>query len=468
MPEPKKGSVCHQMIDCGHVFCVSCLQEYYNGFITAGDVISVRCMEFGCAKERAEKQTQGKKKRKPKTNITPSELLQIPLEHDMVSRYVRLTRKADLESDKNTVYCPRKWCQGAAKSKKHRKPEGFETVDSDGESDVEDSKVGQGAERYKVEDRLSICEDCDFAFCSRCFMSWHGEFAHCVTPKKKEVVSAEEQASLDYINLHTTPCPTCSAPSQKTHGCNHMICSKCNSHFCYLCSAWLEPHNPYKHYNDIKTGCFQRLWELEAGDGDDVGIGFAGGVEQRQAVERNALIAEIQAEDLEQAQPAGDGPPELVDRLRDIVARDPAADAAPAGELNRLDQDRAIEAMQVLEQQALVQQAAAAPAVREGPLVLRINHVPVPPAQVPVAPRVPDAPRRRQGQRALPRPVGQAARQANNAREGARLEAAAQARDAAAHRWMERFLQAAANDEEDLLDSDEEGDDAAWRIEARR
>jgi E3 ubiquitin-protein ligase RNF14 len=39
----------------------------------------------------------------------------------------------------------------------------------------------------------------------------------------------------------------------------------------------LDQENPYVHFNTPKKPCYKRLWELEAGDGDDVGIGFAGG-----------------------------------------------------------------------------------------------------------------------------------------------------------------------------------------------
>lgn len=37
------------------------------------------------------------------------------------------------------------------------------------------------------------------------------------------------------------------------------------------------PDNPYRHFNDPKSTCYMRLWELEGGDGADVGYGFAGG-----------------------------------------------------------------------------------------------------------------------------------------------------------------------------------------------
>jgi E3 ubiquitin-protein ligase RNF14 len=153
------------MIDCGHVFCVQCLQDFYNNAINEGDLVSVRCLAPDCAKKRAE--AQSSKNRKTKTQISPSELLQIPLEHDIVTRYVKLKHKADLESDKNTIYCPRKWCQGAARSKKHKKPQGFEVVDSDDESDAEEK--GKNEKFSAEKDLLSVCEDCSFAFCSRCY-----------------------------------------------------------------------------------------------------------------------------------------------------------------------------------------------------------------------------------------------------------------------------------------------------------
>jgi len=284
--DPKKGSTCHRMMDCGHVFCVNCLKDFYNKAIEEGDLTAVRCLEPSCAKKREKAGDSGKKRKRPRTYINPSELLQIPLEPAMVKRYVTLKYKNELESDRDTIYCPRPWCNGAARSKKHKKPEGLDLAegsDEDDEDESEEASVGNDGKSkpYQAKDRLAICEDCGFAFCSRCHQSWHGEFFLCIPPSKKGELTAEEQASVDYMKLHTTPCPTCAVPAQKTHGCNHMICFRCNSHFCYLCSAWLDPANPYQHFNVQPNGkvtsCYNRLWELEGGDGDDVGYGFEGG-----------------------------------------------------------------------------------------------------------------------------------------------------------------------------------------------
>lgn len=427
------------MIDCGHVFCVQCLQDFYNNAINEGDLASVRCLAPDCSKKRAEAQTSTKKNRKPKTQLSPSELLQIPLEHDVVTRYVKLKHKAELESDKNTIYCPRKWCQGAARSKKHRKPSGFEdTESSDEESDTE---AGGSAKFIAGKDLLAVCEDCSFAFCSRCFQGWHGEFTICAPKTNTGELTEEDKASLEYLKLHTTPCPTCAAPAQKTHGCNHMTCFKCHSHFCYLCSAWLSPANPYKHYNEETTGCYMRLWELEEGDGDDVGIGYGGGVRP----------VEILAEEVEEV------PVEIINE----------AAAAPAVEIPEV----IVEPPPPVPQEELE---------REGPLVLRINQVPQP-----VAPAVPDPPpaNRRNGgrQRQAPQdvrrqpgaPIGgrrphNRAGQRQRGREDLARERDAVNQEAAQQAWVQMFVQMALNDEEDQLDSDDEDDDgAAWEIPVR-
>jgi E3 ubiquitin-protein ligase RNF14 len=41
--EPKKGTACHALRSCGHVFCRPCLLDYYAGLVKEGEVNSVRC-----------------------------------------------------------------------------------------------------------------------------------------------------------------------------------------------------------------------------------------------------------------------------------------------------------------------------------------------------------------------------------------------------------------------------------------
>ncbi|KAI1466413.1 RWD-domain-containing protein [Daldinia caldariorum] len=461
--DPKKGSVCHKMLDCGHVFCVQCLQDFYNNAIKEGDIASIQCLEPNCAKEREDAVKGSAKKKKAKTSINPSELLQISLEREMVMRYAMLKHKNELESDKNTVYCPRSWCQGAARSKKHKKPEGLEFVEaSDEESDAESDAKDDAKTKDSDQDVLAICEDCGFAFCARCGQSWHGPFKYCVPKERKDEITEEEQASLEYLKMHTTPCPTCAAPCQKTHGCNHMRCFRCQTHFCYLCSAWLDPSNPYRHFNVQPSGkvngCYMRLWELEGGDGGDVGIAFEGNAVRNRAVAPGQYGQHLEIVQQRIDNDADDEPDE--------------ADEAPV----------AIERQQPPRDQPNGRVAVA----REGPLVLRIEGD-APPAQDVVRRRQPGIPnphneahafnvgqrggrgnRRGRGpgvnrQNNRNRVQGQNQQMNNNGRNGQngmregdvlRGDGQLDAREAA---WIRQFVQLALNDQEDLVeDSDDD------------
>ncbi|KAL3471788.1 RWD domain-containing protein [Aspergillus californicus] len=270
--EPKKGMNCHRLLLCSHVFCIPCLQEFYNTCITEGDVENVKCMSPDCGKEQHLRPgvAEQTKRRKRDRTLSPSELLQIPLEQEIVQRYVYLKRKRKLESDKTTIYCPRQWCQGAARSKKHPKP--IDPMADDSDLSDEDTggiafdPLGDEGQLPPMADRVAICEDCNYAFCCVCKKGWHGELTRCF-PRRQAELSAEEKATEDYLKLYTSVCPTCDAPCQKRMGCNHMKCFKCDTHFCYLCSAWLAEGNPYQHFNDLSSPCFNRLWDLEGGDG---------------------------------------------------------------------------------------------------------------------------------------------------------------------------------------------------------
>ncbi|RJE25149.1 Ring finger protein [Aspergillus sclerotialis] len=244
--------------------------DFYNTCITEGDVDSVKCLAPDCSKEQQTSENEGKRSKKRAQTLSPSELLHIPLEQETVQRYVFLKRKKRLEADKTTIYCPRKWCQGAARSKKHPKPTDLMTDDFDVSDDEEGRPVfdplGDEAQLPPVADRVAICEDCGYAFCSVCKKGWHGELVRCF-PRREAELSAEEKATEEYLKKYTSPCPTCNAPCQKRMGCNHMICFKCATHFCYLCSSWLSEDNPYRHFNDLNSDCYNRLWDMEGGDG---------------------------------------------------------------------------------------------------------------------------------------------------------------------------------------------------------
>ncbi|KAF2647662.1 hypothetical protein K491DRAFT_723246 [Lophiostoma macrostomum CBS 122681] len=290
--EPKKGAVCHRMQRCNHVFCVPCLQDFYSNCVKEGDVNSVKCLSPDCGKSgdaNVDRRTQERL-------ISPKELLQIPLPLETVQRFVNIKRKKKMEADPSMVFCPRMWCQGAIRSERYPKVTDVSRLDESDDEYDEPSKQEQ-VEKKDADpdsnakppgtphtDRLVICEDCNLAFCKVCLKAWHGDFIRCKDRERRELTE-EEEASLRYILMNTSSCPTCNVPCQKAYGCNHMKCFQCKSHFCYLCGAWLDPGNPYKHFNDPKKKtCYQRLMDGAEGDMMNGEIQFAG----RRAAEQQA------------------------------------------------------------------------------------------------------------------------------------------------------------------------------------
>jgi E3 ubiquitin-protein ligase RNF14 len=444
--------VCHRLLLCSHVFCIQCLQDFYSSCITEGDVSAVRCLAPGCGKEGTrlateQADTPGKRKRGKKEDrtLSPSELLQIPLEQDMVKRYVDLKRKAELESDKKTVYCPRKWCQGAARTTKNHKQPVVNSAkgESDDESEGEETS-GDGSlpKLPPPSERLAICSDCTYAFCVVCFRGWHGELTIC-RPRDPAQLSAEEKASEEYMKLHTTPCPTCAAPCQKTQGCNHMICFKCNTHFCYLCSSWLDERNPYEHFNREKSGCYQRLWELEGGDDGEMGIAYGGGVQQDDQAFVPWVVEEMDDDDEDDTDSTDDDDGDSTDEEEIVLLGDPHFQE----ELGQIP---------VQVGQAQEQDLPLPPPEAPAPPPAERQPAQAPRPALPPGLRPGDHPRR-------PPPV---VRGLGRVLDGNRPDGRGR------RRGLQRFLEMVENDEEDgwdseELDDDEERPDGDWEIPLR-
>ncbi|KAI9669846.1 MAG: translation termination inhibitor protein itt1 [Caeruleum heppii] len=449
--DPKRGSACYRLNHCSHVFCLQCLQDFYNNCITEGDVASVKCLDPGCGKDgpqpaRSTPTTapdQKKRRKKSDCTLGPDELVQIGLDAETVKRYVDLKRKARLEADRNTIYCPRKWCQGAARSKRHPKQSDPIRVNDDEESEAEDEPRGwkDGDPEDKMPpptERVAICEDCSYAFCRVCRAGWHGELRRC-WPRKAGELTAEESATAEYMRKYSSPCPTCNAPCQKTMGCNHMICFKCKSHFCYLCSSWLDASNPYQHFNQPGRECFMRLWEMEGGDGLDPG-----------RERRDGLLDEGEAAALELEERERLGREREVAQLQEEIE-------AHRRHVRQVDQAivrqrRDLEAVQQALAVDIPHEAMAAPQ----------RDRPRPPPQ-----RVGNGPGRRQGQNLAGRGRPNRA-QVEDAVDGDVLRERAQE---VQQQGLQRFLRMVELDEEDEWDSDElveeDGVFGDWEIPVR-
>ncbi|KAI0757225.1 RWD-domain-containing protein [Daedaleopsis nitida] len=251
-----KGARCI-LLACSHVFCRSCLEDYWGLCIKEGDIGHVGCPDPVCVKEHRE--------------ATEEEVRRVVTEEEIL-RWKWLRMKRDLEKDPTLVHCPMPLCQTPVPR-------------------------AQNVEEGSPWERLRTCSTCGFSFCSYCKRTWHGPVTHCPisatntiladymaladdSPERKRMEVRyglstlkrlvkeyeEEREFRAWLEQKTgTPCPGCDLRVEKHSGCNHMTC-RCGQHYCYRCGARLEPSQPYKHFSTPGQRCFSKLFDLEAID----------------------------------------------------------------------------------------------------------------------------------------------------------------------------------------------------------
>lgn len=233
----KLGSDSIQFFPCRHSFCAECATAYFEVQIREGDVKSLRCMDPDCASEARPDQVEGL------------------VSKELYSRYDSLLLQKYLESSEDIVVCPARICQSP--------------VVKDGGSS-----------------NMASCPKCRLVFCVLCRRTWHGvspcdlgnakrhqivkqyregtqEQRDALTKQYGPLVKRymEESISEEWLDENSKACPTCGCHIQKTEGCNKMTCTRCRNHFCWMCLAKLNRGDPYKHFSDRKTDCYNRLFD---------------------------------------------------------------------------------------------------------------------------------------------------------------------------------------------------------------
>lgn len=230
------GEQCKQL-SCGHVVCLECLRRMCEVHIRHGTMESIVCSELNCGLE------------------IPPHVIQEMIPKEMYEQYDRLMLNRTLDTMTNMTYCPLVHC------------------------------------RYPVsiqeESSLAVCPSCNHAFCIFCRRSYHGiEGCRLKSSEKKELIeeylngSHEKKLQLEkrygkkqlaelvntvqseiWMSENSKQCPSCFINIEKNDGCNKMICRKCSANFCWMCLTRLSPMNPYVHYQDRKSRCFNLLFQ---------------------------------------------------------------------------------------------------------------------------------------------------------------------------------------------------------------
>ncbi|KAH8120636.1 hypothetical protein DFH11DRAFT_1499658 [Phellopilus nigrolimitatus] len=255
-----KGARCVRL-SCSHVFCRSCLQEYWGFCIAEGSVERVGCADPDCVKEARE--------------ANEEEVRRVVSDKEVI-RWKWLKAKKAIEKDPTIIHCPIPICQAPVP-----KP-------------VTDPNSSSGWDRFRS------CSSCGFNFCAFCKHTWHGPLSECPKSVTHSLVMVyldlpegsperaalerkfgkgvvlklvkdyeEEQSTGEWLQSSTTACPGCSVHVEKSLGCNHMMCAKCQQHFCYKCGAKLRALDPYAHFSAKGSGCYGQLFDLHRDPEED-------------------------------------------------------------------------------------------------------------------------------------------------------------------------------------------------------
>lgn len=234
--QDKRGSHCTSFEGCGHVFCKSCVAEYFAVRIKDGTVKSICCPEENCTSEAVPSQVQ---------ELVSAELF---------SRYDSVLLSTLLDTMEDVLYCPRPACQ-------------YPVAVEPGE-------------------KMAACPSCTYVFCIYCKMVYHGiepcrfrsyekhrlveEYCNASVERKvqmeqrygKKQLQALVDTSLseNWLVNNSKKCPNCNAAIEKSEGCNKMVCWKCNTFFCWLCEERLNPESPYLHFNNRASKCYNLLF----------------------------------------------------------------------------------------------------------------------------------------------------------------------------------------------------------------
>ncbi|XP_023285161.1 E3 ubiquitin-protein ligase RNF14 isoform X2 [Seriola lalandi dorsalis] len=233
----KLGSSCLCFKECQHVYCKACMTEYFQIQIRDGNVQCLNCPEPKCT-----------------SLATPLQVKQL-VDEELFARYDRLLLQSSLDLMADVVYCPRQSCGTAV--------------------------------MVEPDTTMGICSACQYAFCTLCKLGYHG-LSNCKIPAdelrnlRDEYLSAtsegkkfmeqrfgkrviqkavEESFSRDWLNENCKCCPRCGTNIQKVDGCNKMTCTSCRQYFCWLCLGLLSRVNPYSHFNNPHSPCYNQLFQ---------------------------------------------------------------------------------------------------------------------------------------------------------------------------------------------------------------
>ena len=280
--ESMKGRNCYRFKQCRHLICYICFHSHIEVCLSEGDVSRVRCPIPNCDNREV-----------LDDNTVRSIFVKAGCERQHVQETVKKYRAAYhaylSHQRSDATFCPRVGCG-------HFFFRRDIAAQSNVAAAISSSSTSTPGKDDGEESTLTVCPECDYAFCHRCLRTWHGKQAMCkvmdplvstlpdslaVTSKIRNLTFAElkelvetytdpqtpakalhdlrmeySQALLDQLVDHfkTTlstveflqervksgemrMCPGCRNWIEKNLGCHHMTCRVCHTHWCWICGS---------------------------------------------------------------------------------------------------------------------------------------------------------------------------------------------------------------------------------------
>lgn len=176
-------------MDCGHSFCNNCWTGHFIVKINEGQSRRIRCMAHKCYAICDEAKIRSLvSARDPKLS----------------EKFDRFLLESYIEDNKRVKWCP--------------------SVPHCG-----------NAIRIKEDDLCEVECACGLQFCFGCLSEAHSPCS-CLVWELWSKKCQDESETINWITVHTKPCPKCNKPVEKDKGCNLVFCI-CGQAFCWLCGA---------------------------------------------------------------------------------------------------------------------------------------------------------------------------------------------------------------------------------------
>lgn len=177
------------VMDCGHYFCNDCWTEHFIVRINEGESRRIRCMASKCNAICDEAIVRKMVSRR---------------DSDLAERFDRFLLESYIDDNNKVKWCPSTPHCGNA---------------------------------IRVEGDL-LCEvecTCGHQFCFGCLSEAHSPCS-CLMWNLWSKKCSAEAANVNWIVIHTKPCPKCQKSVEKNGGCNLVFCV-CGQAFCWLCGG---------------------------------------------------------------------------------------------------------------------------------------------------------------------------------------------------------------------------------------